>query len=740
MSYRPSRISTAPSPARFLFVVFCALILAAIAAVTAARAAAPEDTKPQDSGTGRLFFRGDTNDSFVPAPLVATDVKIAVSGMVARATVTQHFRNEGDRWLEGVYVFPLPEGSAVDRMRLKIGEKLVEGRIEEKQQAQRTYEQARAQGQRAGLVEQERPNVFTTSLANIGPKETITVEIEYQESLRYDQGKFGLRFPLVVGPRYIPGHPLIASTRGWSPVTTAVADADRITPPVRKPSEGLGNPVTMSVSIDAGMKLAGVTSASHKIVTTPGERDRVTVTLADKEVPADRDFELSWAPEVGANPRAGLFVEERNGQRHLLLMVMPPDAAAPEGPRLPREAIFIIDTSGSMEGASIAQAKAALRLALDRLTPADRFNIIQFNSTASALFAKAQPADAETLRMARGYVDYLKANGGTEMAPALDLALDSASDPARMRQLMFITDGLVGNEAALLPIIQKRLGDSRMFTVAIGSAPNQWFMTRAARAGRGTFTNIARIEEVQQRMSALFEKLEKPVLTDLAVQWPAGAQAEFYPDPLPDLYAGEPVVFTARLPAGALPAGATATISGKRAGQAWRETLALDSGADSAGVGALWARSKLERLSETQKEGESADTVRAASLEVALGYGLVSRYTSLVAVDVTPARPANTDLHSTQVPTNLPDGMVHDAIFGERSKMLPGSAPGQQPTGLPPVRHAMAAPTATVGGAPAAQQVALPQGATAAELHALIGMALLMMAGVLALIMRNRRV
>jgi Ca-activated chloride channel family protein len=217
-------------------------------------------------------------------------------------------------------------------------------------------------------------------------------------------------------------------------------------------------------------------------------------------------------------------------------------------------------------------------------------------------------------------------------------------------------------------------------------------------------------------------------------------QAEFYPDPLPDLYAGEPVVFTARLPSGALPAGATATISGKRAGQAWRETLALDTGADSAGVGALWARSKLERLSETQKEGESADTVRAASLEVALGYGLVSRYTSLVAVDVTPARPANTDLHSTQVPTNLPDGMVHDAIFGERSKMLPGSAPGQLPTGLPPVRHAMAAPSATVGGALTAQQVALPQGATAAELHALIGLALLMLAGVLALIMRNRRV
>lgn len=683
-----------------LFVVFLAVLTGALP--THAAVSNSDDVRPQDAASGSLFLRAAPDARFVPAPLVATDVTIAVTGMVARAAVRQQFQNTGSDWVEGIYVFPLPENSAVDHLRLHVGARVIEGHIAERAEAQREYANARTEGRRAGLVEQERPNVFTTSVANIGPGETVTVEIEYQDSPRYDRGRFELRFPLVVGPRYIPGNPLVASARGWSAPTDAVGDADRITPPVRDRFAGKGNPVTLDVTLDAGMRLAEVQSVTHKIVTAALDGQRVRVTLAEPSVPADRDFQLAWAPAVGDAPRAGLFVEHRDGQPHLLLMVMPPDRPAAEQPALPREIVFVIDTSGSMEGASIAQARSALRLALDRLTPADRFNIIRFSSDASALFRSARPADPETVAEARRFVDTLSAGGGTEMRKALDLALDGASDPRRLRQIVFLTDGLVGNEAQLLPVIASRLGDSRMFTVGIGSAPNQWFMGRAARAGRGTFTNIARIEEVQSRMAALFEKLEKPVLTDLAIAWPAGVAAEAYPDPLPDLYASEPVVAAARLPASGIPAGAVVTVSGRFAGQPWQESMVLERYADGAGVAALWARRKLERLDETANEGENRDAVRAAGLEVALGYGLISRYTSLVAVDTTPARPADGRLESAQVPVNLPEGMSAQAIFG---------------TG------------GTVIGNPAANApVALPQTATAAELERLAGSVLLLLA------------
>ncbi|HEX2116883.1 MAG TPA: marine proteobacterial sortase target protein, partial [Alphaproteobacteria bacterium] len=531
-----------PWPLQLLFVITLALL----APMQIAFANTPEDARrterPRDAESGRLLFRNDDH-TYVAAPLVNTDVRIAVSGMIARAVVKQQFENTSGNWVEGVYVFPLPQDSAVDRLRLAIGERVITGTIEERQQAQRAYQQARAQGQRAGLVEQERPNIFTTSVANIGPGEKVTIEIEYQESLRYDQGRFALRFPLVVAPRYIPGEMVQVASRGWSPPTTQVPDAHRITPPVSHPSEGARNPVSLQVDIDAGFSLAAVESNTHAIATKEDASGRVLVALADTPVPADRDFVLTWRPIAGAEPTAGLFAEQRNGRTHLLVMLMPPAGEASVLP--PREMIFVIDTSGSMEGTSIRQAKAALHMGLDRLKPGDTFNIIQFNSTASVLFGAPQPVAPDSLRMAHDYVEALRATGGTEMMSALNLALDGVRKAGRVRQVVFLTDGAVGNEDALFRRIQERLGDSRLFTIGIGSAPNSWFMSRAAQAGRGTFTNIDKLGEVTQRMTALFEKLEKPVLTDLAVEWPVGVDMETYPSPLPDLYSAEPVIFAA---------------------------------------------------------------------------------------------------------------------------------------------------------------------------------------------------
>jgi len=648
-----------------------ALVLAALVLLpTLVRAAEPDalpEVRMNDVHSGSLLFRTTQAGLYRHAPTLHTDVKIKVSGMVARAKVVQRFTNPGKEWVEGVYVFPLPENAAVDHMRLRVGERVIEGQIKEKGEAKRTYEKAKRAGKKASLLEQERPNVFTTSVANIGPGEEVTVEIEYQQTLRYDQGKFSLRFPMVVAPRYIPGKPVTTEETvsgfdgtGWAQNTDQVPDASRITPPVLHPSKGRINPVSLQVQLDAGFPIARLDSPYHQINRVGEGTGRMNITLADGEVPADRDFVLDWWPEAGTAPRAAMFTEGQGKDLYSLVMVLPPKASSAAAPRLPREVIYIIDTSGSMGGQSIEQARQALNMALDRLTPADRFNVIQFNSVTNKVFASAQPADAMHLAQAHRYVNGLYATGGTEMMPALTAALDGSSDSGRVRQVVFLTDGAVGNESALFDLIKKRLGDSRLFTVGIGSAPNSHFMTKAAQFGRGTFTYIGKVSEVAEKMQELFSKLESPVLTNIKLTWPEGRQAEVWPKRLPDLYMGEPLVFTARLQPGA----GSLEVSGKQGQDTWHAKLPLSGGRNGPGVAALWARSKIAALMDSVHDGADAAQVRKDVIDVALRHHLVSKYTSLVAVDVTPSRPMDKTLHKGAVPTNLPHGWKYEKVFG----------------------------------------------------------------------------
>ncbi len=616
---------------------------------------------------GSLLLRLASGGTSVDAPTLATDVQMNVSGMTARVTVQQRFRNPGSGWVEGLYVFPLPENAAVDRLRMKIGERVIEGEIREKEQARKMYEQARREGKKASLLSQQRPNIFTTAVANIAPGEEVTVEIEYQQELRYQQGEFTLRFPLVVAPRYIPGVPVAEEEvksfqgSGWADNTDQVPDASRITPPVVDPAEGKINPVTIQVRLDAGFPLARLESRYHPIEQQQDPQEVYHVRLqSGAPIPADRDFELVWTPAKGNVPHAALFAEQWDGAQYTLLMVMPPVQPAEVAQRVPREAIFVIDTSGSMQGESIQQARAALRLALQRLTPADRFNVIQFNDRPDALFSQAVPADPGNLQRALQYVDGLEAQGGTEMLSALQLALDGQDRSGMLRQVIFLTDGSVGNEEALLKTIHQRLGSSRLFTIGIGSAPNSFFMTRAAQFGRGTFTYIGDVREVRERMEQLFAKLEAPVLTDIHLTWDGAQQVEMWPQRVPDLYLGEPVVVAAKLPAGTGKVEVAGTLNGKP----WSRGIVLQGGAASPGVHLLWARRKIADLMDQKAQGRSEEEIRKAVLEVALGHRLVSRYTSLVAVDKTPVRPAGTDLAHKPVPTNLPHGWSASHVFG----------------------------------------------------------------------------
>ena len=631
--------------------MFVSMVLALAVFIVSTQAGAA--TPPDDN---RGLHLKDANGGQINAPLLFTDVHMDVTGMTARVQVKQRFANPTAEWREGVYVFPLPEKAAVDHLNMQIGERVIEGLIKERGDARRTYEAAKGEGRKTTLIEQERPNMFTTSVANIGPNEEIVVAIEYQEALRYDEGSFSLRFPMAITPRYIPGMTMMGTTpgMGWSAATQQVLDADRITPPVAHRSGGYVNPVTISIDLDAGFGLARLSSTYHplKIEEKPGHRYHLT--LADGPVPAARDFELSWTPDVGAAPGAAFFTETKGGKTYALLMALPPSAPTIDGPRSPREITYIIDTSGSMEGVSMTQAREGLSMALDRLQPGDRFNVIEFNSISTPLFTAPMPVDATTLQQARQFVSRLSARGGTEMLPALKLALDVDTPATMLRQVVFLTDGAVGNEDEILKFIHDRIGDRRLFTVGIGPAPNTFFMTRAAQFGRGTFTYIGDVREVKAKMTALFRKLEQPALTDITVDWPAGA--DVWPKVMPDLYAGEPVIVTAQYNVNAVTGNVA--LAGRRGGTMWGTLLPVTDQVPHAGMGVLWARARISALMDAGRNGAPEETIRAAVLDVALTHHLVSKYTSLVAVDVTPTKPVGVNGVTSAIPGNVPEGLT----------------------------------------------------------------------------------
>jgi Ca-activated chloride channel homolog len=614
--------------------------------------------------SGSLLVRTDKPGMFLPAPALETDVSIRVTGIVARASVRQRFVNSAGDCVEGVYVFPLPENAAVDRMRVTIGQRVIEAEIRERVEAKKIYEQAKADGKKASLLEQERPNIFTASVASIGPGEEVEISIEYQETVRYDDGKFHLRFPMVVAPRYVPGPAASESgARTYGAATAGtVDDAARIVPAVLRPGDPRVNPVRLQVELETGVRLRRLASATHTVAAAPIGDAVYSVAMASQAVAADRDFELEWEPEAGDRPRPAVFSENRDGQIFTLLVVLPPAAAAVPTARLPRETIFIIDTSGSMYGASIEQARNALLFALDRLLPEDRFNVIEFNSVMHRLYGESRRALPGAVEEAKAWVGKLQANGGTEMLPALRAALEGADAGSDVRQVVFVTDGGVGNEEELFRYIRENLGRSRLFTVGIGSAPNSHFMTKAAEFGRGTFTYIGSPAEVGQKMGGLFRKLESPVLTDVRVEW-EDAAVEAWPSKIPDLYAGEPLLVAAKLSR----PGGSVVVSGERAGERWTERVPLRLSTDDSGVDRLWARRKISALMDRMTEGKDPDrnAVKCEVTEVALRHHLVSNFTSLVAVDLTPTVARDAVCVSRAVPVHLPAGWDYGHVFGQ---------------------------------------------------------------------------
>lgn len=615
---------------RALLILSAVLLLLLVVRVETARAADPAN---QIFGLEFLDPSGDRR-----TVAMDTDIQVEINGLTARIEVAQVFQNTGNAWKEAVYRYPLPPDSAVDRMRVYVGSRLLEGEIQEKLEARRQYRQAKASGRVASLVEQQNSNQFETRLANIGPGDDVRVVISFLAHVEYQDGTFSLRLPMTFTPRWSSGE--VRS----SPLT--FTGANDLT--------GKGNAATredhrLTIDIDlrSGMDLVSIESRYHDVDIHPSPGG-YRIFLADPDNRSDRVFELDWTPEFGSAPISTISTYDDGENTYAMLLLAPPLAEA-IAPR-PREVVFVIDTSGSMEGVSMAQAKAALKMGLQFLGPDDLFNLVRFSSDSERLFSESAPTYPAYLEQASEFIEELSAGGGTVMAPALTMAMNLPEKDSLLRQIVFVTDGSVGNEQELLLQIGEELRDSRLFTVSIGSAPNEWFMRKAAEIGRGSHTHIGRLDDVTKQMSGLWSRIENPAIQNICVDW--GMDAEFYPEVIPDLYAGEPLWLYARLPR----QPREVLVCGDLEGAPWEmESRPLPAPAGD-NLAVLWARSKVEAMEDSRIFGTDPEWIRNRVLDLALEFGLLTRYTSLVAVDKTPVRPASDGINSDVIPSLLPAG------------------------------------------------------------------------------------
>ena len=607
-----------------------------------------------DVESGQLLMR--SGNKLSSAILLSTDIKIAVAGSSSRTIVSQRFINVSETWAEGVYVFPIGENAAVDTLKLRIGEKFIEGIIKEKFEAKVIYEEAKAEGKKASLIEQQKPNLFTNNIANIGPGEVVVVQIEFQSKLISKDGTWELRVPLVSAPRYdisVIEEKTEFGSSGFSNKSINVDYNENIDVKILNEKE-LFNPVEILIDLNTGFDLNSVKSAFHKVNIDKLSNGHHKISLPGP-ISSDRDFVLRWTAK-DKDTQTSLFKETQGNQDHLLLTLNPPltnkNKYSPN-----REIIFIQDISGSMGGEPLRQSKIGLEMAIKRLKPSDKFNIVLFNDRYSSYAENPVLATAKERDKAIRYVRRLNSYGGTEMYPALKYALKNfKSEKSVLKQLIFLTDGAVTQESKLFSLINRELQTARLFTIGIGSAPNSFFMSRAAELGRGSHIYIGDMDEISNRMTDLFGKIENPVITDLELILPKGFEAEVYPNPLPDLYAGDPLSIAIR----GKNASGIAKVIGKIGNQKWVARVTLDQGSDQIGIAKIWAREKISnlernRISLSPNASQKAH-IDSELLQTALNYGLVSRLTSMVAVDITPSRPQGINFDTSKLKVAIPNG------------------------------------------------------------------------------------
>ena len=622
------------------------------------------DSKPaaQDSeapGCGALMATLPNATEQVPVPLKHTAVEAGIDGYIATVNVTQQFHNPYDSKIEAVYVFPLPQNAAVNEFVMTVGERKIRGIIREREKAEKIYAAARAQGHVAALMTQERPNIFTQKVANIESGKQIDINIRYFNTLQYDDGAYEFVFPMVVGPRFNPA----ATTDGVGAVARGQHKTSGQNTEVQylAPNERSGHDISLAVNISAGVEVEDVHSINHAVDVKNDSECQRTVTLSSGDTIPNRDFVLRYKVAGDHVKTAMLTHKDKHGSYFTMMLYPPVDLGQVQ--RSPMEMVFVLDCSGSMSGKPIAQAKAAISHALQSLTPRDTFQIIRFSNNASQLGAEPVLATDANIQRGLKYLGSLNGSGGTQMIEGIKAALDFPHDEGRFRLVSFMTDGYIGNEQQILGTLYDKLGASRIFSFGVGSSPNRFLMDRMAILGRGAVAFLSLEDNATEIMDRFNRRISHPAMTDLAIDWGQMEVADVYPQRLPDLIVGRPVVITGRFKG----EPSTVKVNGRVEMEPASFQVSLneaDATKEHTGIAAVWARLKIrDMMNHAAYAPDATEEIHDAVTQTALAYNLMSSFTAFVAVDSLTLTEGEFGT-TVAVPVPVPDGVKYETTVG----------------------------------------------------------------------------
>jgi Ca-activated chloride channel homolog len=579
-----------------------------------------------------------------PFTLEHTKVDIEVTGFMQAVTVTQTFSNPFPAPVEALYVFPLPDDSAVHDMTMTAGTRTLRAKIQKRAVARQQYEQAKAEGRRAALLDQERPNIFTQSLANLLPGEKVTVTLQYVAPLHYDDGIYTLNFPMVVGPRYVPGSALAGQSQGsgTSLDTDVVPDASRLTPPAARS----GRDIEVAVHLNAGTVIEDVWSVSHRLEVDRPSSAQLNLSLNPMDTLPNKDLIVRWRVS-GAIAKAAVLAA--GGAFALMLN---PESKDQNLPPTPKEMVFVIDTSCSMNGAPLSAAKRAMTQALEQMNPDDTFMLIDFADKASSFYDGALSATPNEVRRAIAYLNALPSGGGTNQLAGIRRALGGRHDARRLRMVLLMTDGFIGNEEEILAETRRLRGDARIFGFGIGSSVNHYLLSKLSEEGRGFYQYLRPDQDAVEAVNRFTRRIAKPLITDVSIDWGGLDVADVTPAQIPDLFDVQPLIINGRY----RKAGSgTVVLRGKRAGLpvVFEASVTLpELSTNGRALQMAWARRRIEGLSAVQyniAQPEVVEQITALGLE----FHLVTPYTSLVAVEDVPV--TNVPAITVAEPTLTPD-------------------------------------------------------------------------------------
>lgn len=619
----------------------------------------PIPNQGQDEvGCGELRVKLPEGGEEMPLPLKHTDVNADVKGYIASVRVKQQYHNPYAEKIEAVYVFPLPQNAAVSDFIMTIGDRKIRGIIREKEEAQRIYQDARSQGYVASLLTQERPNIFTQKVANIEPGKEIDIDITYFNALKYSEGEYEFVFPMVVGPRYNPP----GSTDGIGAVGRGNQGASGQSTEVEylKPGERLGRDISLTVNIDAGVSIEKIYSNTHAIDQERSAPNKAKVSIKSSDALPNKDFVLRYKV-AGDKVKTALMTERDETGGYFTLILQPP-ANLKDLPRAPKEMVFVLDCSGSMNGWPMDKAKKAMRRALKNLNSDDAFQIIRFSNNASALGPAPIPATPENIEKGLNYLETLRGSGGTQMIEGVKASLNFPHDEKRFRIVSFMTDGYIGNEAQILGEVNTRLGASRIFSFGVGSSVNRYLIERMAKIGKGAVAYLTTNDSDVEAIDQFYDRIGHPGLADIEIDWGGMEVSDVYPKTIPDLFVGRPIIITGRFKG----RGQTEVkVKGHVAGENQALTVKVnldDLEGKQTGISKIWARAKIADLMDSM----AATGVQAKEdvMSTALNHGLVSAYTAFAAVDST--RKTEGDHGTTvAVPVPMPEGVRYETTVLE---------------------------------------------------------------------------